>query len=334
MYALTRTGLSGIYLFCFSCVALVAQENLESIFARSRASLDTLETLEFVVDVEDVKNGTKVSYTTIRFYHKGSMYRSEVVLKDALGPGIFDKMSLYNGKRFQVFDTKSKRLRLSNTLQLANPHFGIHPFLVPYVFLNQSGVPFVLSDLKNDQIWNGKLSGARIVGRADINGHDTIKAQITSYLPGCRWEIYFDKNQGYFPIKIELLSDDKTVSQVSTVERILPGHPFLVPLIIKFKQNINGITTESLFTIRQDSLRINGDIDDNMFTIPYTDASFIDDVDSRKIIEVGSNKTVKEIFKLQENKINWYIWITVPFSAGLLALAIYLAYRIFIQRRL
>lgn len=299
------------------CGNALEEETLETIRVRAAALPRRLDSIVFkaaVINKEAfaVKSGDKeekdISTSKMTYSHRAGRFRCEVTIQHHVTKTKLDKISLYNGDRYQLFDVGRRRLRLSNSCQLPNPYLELNPLALPYMFLVEIFKPFTWSDIKNESRWMAKFKGAKYLGTMRDAPLTVAKIQMPGYMPETRCIIYFAKELDYYPVRFELSGKDgfSVMIHVAEYRRVDSlGEPVVVPLVITATQILNGVFSHSHFTIDPESVKVNEPIDEALFTFPVTQANYIDDVDANKILVVGGSGIVKE-FAFAEKKRSWW----------------------------
>jgi thiol-disulfide isomerase/thioredoxin len=191
-------------------------------------------------------------------------------------------ITAFNSDKYQRFDKRSLWLafmdREINPLEEMN-----FPLTRPYIYLF-SGERLSFENIQSETIWNKLKQRVTITGNTTVEGHDCIKMEII--FPGKTYssQVYWAKEFGYYPIKVQRFNlDGKKYVEIIVKEvtkRDTEEGPIFVPMIMEQTQwdGTTGYKRLVLkYTIDGNSLSVNEDIPDENFTIPLYMAKKITD---------------------------------------------------------
>ena len=191
-------------------------------------------------------------------------------------------ITAFDLKKYQRFDKITLWLDFMD--RKINPLGELNfPLTRPYTFLF-SGERLSFENIQSRAIWNRLKQRAIITGNTTVEGHDCIKMDII--FPGKTYscQVYWARELGYYPIKVQRLNlEGKIYVEIIVKEvtkRDTEEGPIFVPIIMEQSQwdRTTGHNRLVLkFTIDVDSLSINEDIPDEVFTIPLHMAKRVTD---------------------------------------------------------
>jgi thiol-disulfide isomerase/thioredoxin len=186
--------------------------------------------------------------------------------------------------KYQILSKRSQWLAFMD--HDINPLEGINfPLIRPYTYLFL-GEELSFENIQDKAFWDKLKKQIKKIQKATIEGHDCIQMDMTLNLPyGARLcYIYWAEEFGYYPIKVILSNTNGNKLVEITVKQVIKqetsnGYIF-IPMVIEQMDwpetwGYKGWTLRH--TIDSNSLSVNEDIPDEVFTIPLHMAKSITD---------------------------------------------------------
>ena len=221
------------------------------------------------------------------FQKENEKFRIETALEGTkVGPeqekSLIRSITAFDLKKYQRFDKSTLWLafmdREINPLEELN-----FPLTRPYTFLF-SGERLSFENIQSKAIWNRLKQRSIISGNTTVEGHDCIKMDITFPGKARSCQVYWARKLEYYPIKVQRLNlDGKKLVEIIVKEvtkRDTAEGPIFIPMISEQTEWHETTGQKRLvlkFTIDSNSLSINEDIPDEIFTIPLDTAKSITD---------------------------------------------------------
>jgi hypothetical protein len=215
---------------------------------------------------------------------------------------------------------------------------GFDPLLRPYYWLLQGpGESRTLDRLRNIEVWVERLSGATIKSdRETVNGSVSIVMDVPPEPLSRPWfyRVYLAPEYGYYPLRYERIMRDS--GEVTSRCDVTSAHPFDVdgrvgvfPLVIAYDEK--GLDGHSFvrrveMVVEPVHLKINGSIDDEVFTVSPRRARHVVDV-------AQANQSVKEAIAMRERQVrgggqdsHWIVRLSVGLAATLVVAVVAIGY--------
>jgi thiol-disulfide isomerase/thioredoxin len=197
---------------------------------------------------------------------------------------IISEVEAFDLNKYQIFDKRSQWLSFMD--HDINPLGGINfPLIRPYTFLFL-GEGLSFENIQNKAFWDRLKKQIKKIQKATIEGHDCIKMDMTLTLPyGARLcQIYWAEEFGYYPIKVLLSNADGNKLVEITVKQVIKQETtkgsIFIPMFME-QMDWNEKDGYKIWTLRHtidsNSLSVNEDIPDEVFTIPLHMAKSITD---------------------------------------------------------
>ena len=268
-------------------IFLAQRQNFMRLKSISMTYFEDWKSSEYMRKYSDLSYLRNSRHFVFSFQKENEKFRIETALK---GTKVSPEQEKSLTRRITAFDLKKYQRFDKSTLWLAfmdreiNPlEEGNFPLTRTYTYLFY-GEKLSFENIQGEAIWNRLKKRATITGNTTIEGHDCIKMDII--FPGKSYlcQMYWAKELGYCPIKVQRLNlDGKKYVDITVKEvtkRDTEEGPIFVPVIIEQTQWDVTIEQKRLvlkFTIDGNSLSINEDIPDEVFTIPLHLAERITD---------------------------------------------------------
>lgn len=232
----------------------------------------------------------------VHYIQSGDWYRIESEMSDA-ATGVKDtEIVAYNGDRYQLFDKGRKKLGYKKTPVSSNPSRMLNPLICPYcVWLFGEDADQVYSEVKNAKYWDDRFAVARYRGLRDENG-TAVEVVEFPYPSNNRLpdnmrdavvQVHFALDLAYYPIACITKTGKGNVLGESRVteykEFEIDGQKVVIPLAQTVSWSVPGeVQVSSICTIPPETIQINSPIDEDVFTIPHTWATVVEDVDKNE----------------------------------------------------
>ena len=230
----------------------------------------------------------------VQFYGEGDRFRvnrQDIVGSKFQGQRLapLSLTSAFNGERQQMFFGDQSRLRLKDGNGGAK--YGVvTPQTIVYSWLRAPGGDLRWDVIREPLSWTQRFAEATYVG-ATVEDREPLAIvefpQRQGVRTPCIFRVYFAPRLGYLPLKYDrFVEASKELTSWMRVERYnvweIEGNRVAVPLEVKFGQNDKdraGLPMTLTFTVAEDTLKVNHDIDDGVFTIARAIAKDVFDQD-------------------------------------------------------
>lgn len=283
----------------WSATALAFGEDAKLAEIRENAvsSVRLIQSLEYSFRIEG-SDGWKAKAA---FHSEGRRFR--VDRKDVAGSTVLGKrtepatwIAAFDGKRQQLYCSHDSILRLKDGSDGAT-YATETPQTMVYSWLRASGAEHHWELVRTQRCWSKRCADARHAGTFTIGDEklEAVDFPQKANVP-CTFRVYFAPRLGYLPIKYTRTVDKtQAVASSMTVQRYklirIDEKLVALPLEVRFEQNgKDGVSLpmSMTFTVDENSLKTNHEIDGRLFTIDPRLAKTVYDVDvvNRHIQEV------------------------------------------------
>jgi hypothetical protein len=197
----------------------------------------------------------------------------------------------YNGNHYQWFSPGLGELTFSSQCRHPTPYWVPNLLIYPYYWLN--GQQVYWSDIKYPELWLNRFKESQYVGEKLENGMmcDVVSMPCPK-LNAKEIQVYFSKDLGYYPIKwIATLQQNElstTLTMNLTHHKIfdIDGKKFIFPEKViaehvgREKEGIVTTRLQLILTEPRVPLRINPQLDEELFTISPSLAKTVTDYDA------------------------------------------------------
>ena len=221
------------------------------------------------------------------FKKEGKKFRVETVLDGTkVSPekenSIISEITAFDLNKYQIFDKRSQWLAFMD--HDINPLAEINiPLVRPYLLLFL-GEELSFENIQDKAFWDRLKKQIKKIQKTTAEDYDCIQMDMT--LPGgaklC--QIYWAEEFGYYPIKVQLSDADGNKNVEITVKQVMKQEttkgPIFIPMVIEqmdWHETDGYKYGTSRHTIDSNSLSVNEDIPDEVFTIPLHMAKRITD---------------------------------------------------------
>ena len=223
-----------------------------------------------------------------RLQIEGSKYRSETGLDGAqvhetLRDRVAYDISAFDLKKYQILDKRDLLLSVGSDQCDTSPFFN-PPVLRPFFFVSTQGKTFDL--FRDSAIWDNLKKTATVGSNSTVGGRDCVMLDVLTG-PGLRYRVYCAKGLEYYPVRYEVYAPDGTKGTECTVtglkEYETPEGTVVIPLVIEeaWLAPSGEKTVTYKWSIDEESLSVNEDIPDKVFTIPLSLAVSFEDRDDK-----------------------------------------------------
>jgi len=276
----------------------------------SRTSLGSAAVSGLPAKVREDLSKDMVLKGEVFYAELGNKYRVETALAGASTGSGDTEVHAYNGDRYQALMKEKKALAYKKTPMSLNPVRGLSPLTMPYHWLFDEKSINVLSEIKNDRRWNEQFELASYRGQRESNGMTVdvvefpypFKKDLPESMQDAVVQVHFVETLGYYPIaSMAMDQSGRVFGEVRVVnykEFFEDGQKVVIPLEVKTTMSVPG-QIESIWTltIAQETIKINHDIDEDLFTISTTLASIVEDADETAVkperLDKGSRERQK-----------------------------------------
>jgi len=264
-----------------------APPSLAEIREAALASILAVHSIQFEFDVEQ-SSGWKAHG---RFVLEGNRFRTERQDVTGLWPGSTpeNSISAFDDRRSQFFSESQSRLILKDGA-VDSRYTMDAPFSIVFAWLRTPGMPLRWNDIRNPANWTRRFGEAQYIGGDEVSGTSVLVVSFPcDALPDlpCEYHVSFARGLGYLPVAYErrVSGTEQVASRMQVTqwsERTIDSLVCAVPLEVTFEQSDAdrvSLPVSRKMKVVPDSLKINEDIADELFTIPLSIAAHVDDVD-------------------------------------------------------
>ena len=202
----------------------------------------------------------------------------------------------FNGTDYQWFSTGHVALTFSKKCRHPTPYWDPSPLMWPYYWV--AGQQTNWSDIKDIARWETRFKEAKYVGQKVENN---MQFDVVSFpfpqMNMDRVHVYFAKELNYYPLEMRGFVDSLNgglpvlqaqVTRYKTFD--IDGMTFVFPLSVEVQMGIKGDDevgwSEMYWTVDESSIKINPQLDEDLFTISPSRAKTVTDYD--KMLEEGT----------------------------------------------
>jgi hypothetical protein len=210
----------------------------------------------------------------------------------------------YNGIHYQWFSPGRSSLTFSSRCRHPTPYWVPNILIYPYHWLNGQQVNW--SDIKDPELWLNRFKEAQYVGEKLENGMTCdVVSMPCPKLNAKEIQVYFAKDLGYYPIKWIATLQQNELTATITMNLVqhkifdIDGKKLIFPVKVitetagREKEGIVKMRLQLILEEARAPLRINPQLDEELFTISPSLAKTITDYDAE--IESGRVKPSTDI---------------------------------------
>jgi len=296
VHAMRRVLLSSVIVTCLCSarVSLGEELSVDEIKRQASNSARLLQSMEYAYEISSVSNGFQ---TQVSFYAEGTRFR--VNRRDVQGTQIGSKQaklksifSAFDGREYQHFEADNSLLRLKDGNKGAQYSVDT-PHTHMYMWLRTHGSPSLRWDLiYSDAIWDDCFANAQYVGKGSQAGVEVEIVDFPRLEAPTPWicRVSFAPKLGYAPLKyVGRIAKTGQAAYTMEVARyrelVLGGKDVAFPLEVTYQDHgADGVSLkqELLFSVKEESIKVNHDISDAFFTLDKTMARQIYDMDEQE----------------------------------------------------
>lgn len=292
-----------ILLFCALLVqagSLCAEEDAATVLAGARQHWAGYRSIVLHARHEFRRNdepwrvaGHTLSSAEYEFSVEGSKFRTDFRNFDDGNRNYYSSSYTSNNGTYQHYDPTSQSLTENSILFNERLPYGAKFDLFdPLDFACiGSSANFVFTDIQSDDLWNSLAQTAQIMGTDNWNDKECTVVQFQS--PTMMYEgsayrvmVYFSKPDGFYPIRYTRLVDPEgwvieefSVEELATVTDA-DGESYLIPVrtVNRGRGARDDVPIIITKTTNLETLKVNSDIDDDLFTIPLGHVRMYEDL--------------------------------------------------------
>lgn len=264
---------------------------LPEVLSSAMVTVDSIQSYEFRCRLLDSGTLSLGKTKQLWFRQSGDFFRMEMEF-DPLTRGDEDQLveltSAYNGTIFQQFYPHNSTLTFTAESRFINPYVELNPLTAPYFWLLD--LPFQnWAAMRSPEAWNKIANIAHLEPREMVGSHecDVLVIPYPRAGVGAELRVFLAVEAGYYPIRTRLLpSRDRPLERleldVSSFERMrVEGRSFTIPTHITFLEyDAKGEVDNNLtWDIDSESIKINCDFPNDIFTLSPSMAKVVDDYD-------------------------------------------------------
>ncbi len=288
-----------LYFFVIASILFADHTNatsLEEIQSRVFSQVSAIDSIQFIYTFDFVcqkRDKTSQIQGKVEYLQNGRMYFIKTVMYEVGRDGEDEtSVTAYDGRRYQVFGTNGrheKELDYKKTELTDIPSMFPIPLVRLYGWVvagspkaTRQGLSFsIFSDVKMEDVWENSFKNATLVAATEkgdqqvrfCNSEEDVTVDVT-----------FDVDRGYLPIVSDYITKyDNGKVQVDEVvmKEDSEGIRFYFPIKLTTQSKKNDDDVMSLtYQIDPETLKVNSDIDQELFTIPESWADIVIDVDA------------------------------------------------------
>lgn len=246
-------------------------------------------------DMQDRWSNLKGNTLQIKsgFITQGNMFRCDTQTLQADGSTSYSAILAYNGKRYQKlnFGEMASLDLSSKSIVEQNPYGNMHPLLVAFGWAFTNNDSFDLSTISNPEIWSKLIKNTVEVYKEEKEGHSCIVWVFnddldTTNRKSKKMTIFFAEDLDYFPIASEVHDSEGKLRTRCTVTEFKRNNTedgeVVFPVNIEAKSFFGpeaDIIVSSTSQVDPQTLKINDQINEDVFTLPLSQADYIYDAD-------------------------------------------------------
>jgi hypothetical protein len=197
-------------------------------------------------------------------------------------------------------DKDGGNLSVSNSSLFPNPTFSLNPLVAPYWFLFDQSANISWPTVRNEAVWQARLKNAVYEGQKTEGDRTYSVLRVPGAAnPNSVFKVMFAPTVEYYPLAWELSVKDSPgvahlkVDSYKVVQSW--GENVVVPLKSEMVSGEGEPESARIrFTIEEASLKINPELDDDLFTYPQSQVEWVHDVDAKTHLPVGGQKAAKK----------------------------------------
>jgi hypothetical protein len=280
--------------------------------------------------VETSDKGDQNFDRVIKYYQSAENFRGDLYNGTNDAPLDFSlpavKRFAFDGDRYQRFSQADRTLKLFNSADRSMPLGFGNPLVIPYYWLFDQGEILTWPAVRDPARWNVAFKHATGFSKDKPSG-DCFSTFSQKNLQ-LNFRVRFSAAANYYPTTFTATraKDGVVVYEVKVQEyhRVQnEGCVAIVPLSVLFTQtgNDGSFPMRHEYSIELSSLRVNQGVDEDIFTLPRSAASFIWDQDLG--VNVRKGATSVNILARGEDSSNWLLVGNIVFVLLLVSLVIY-----------
>lgn len=305
--AMTAVGCAfaaSMLLICTPVLAAQGNVPLEAVKSSAFRAINSAVTAQYKTEVRQSDGGLwKVSY-----FRNGSKFRieREDIKPNRLGENSEPKVQpfhtwAYDGLRYQMLNKDSSILKLTDE---PNAVGSADTLLLPFEWLSAALCEKADREtLLAAETWNEVFSRGKVVGVEEIRGQECLIAEFSQLCtkPTCVFRVFFLRDVSFYPVRYQrLINDTRTICSALDVTsfkvHVVKDERIVMPLTVRFEQTgADGVSWTGLIETNVDpnSVRLNEELDDSLFTIDRGLAKTVYDVQD----QVKKAKAAEEAYE-------------------------------------
>lgn len=288
--------ITGLLVGVSSCRSVAASDKADVVLMKQYSSLSAMTSLKFSSrtklklgeerksKLRNTLQDSDTAFNSLDFAWKGGCFRSEVSWGTADGEKRSPFVLAYNGHDHQSLRTTGQKGSIAvgeSVFSKSNPYGTPHPLTLAYSFVFGPSDSRDVDQLQKRATWAELLKNVRAIRDEKRDARDGVT--LTFDKPD-RYEVFFAADSGYLPIYWKLsYSDGKTSeSEVTSTKVVTVGDQQLYfPLSIVGREWKDGkLRSETTLTVDPDTLKVNTDLSQTLFTITPAKQDRVIDADA------------------------------------------------------
>jgi hypothetical protein len=221
----------------------------------------------------------------IRLIIQGSKFRLDYYDNLASPAGKPDFIYTYNGEKVFDYRPKSNNLGFKTKATVFTPGPFTFYSAFSWVYVPNEGHSW--NNLISQDTWDAAAKRARSIGtvQEQETTYEVLEFDLTTDLDRKQtYRVYFAPRLDYFPLKWELTEGGKMIAKATTTRHAkvkLGDRILVVPLEVEDRTYAHALERASVtdYYLAEDSLRLNPEIDEKVFTLSADGVSVVNDRD-------------------------------------------------------
>ncbi len=290
------------YCLVSSLASAAGDSRASGVLARCEHTVQRIHSFRFRVTgelFEPDPAGTRIWSSAGEVVYANGKYLAAAHGRNFKTGELLESESAYDGQRYQWL--ANKVLVLSSAPRIPTAFVCPSPIELPFLFLGSHSV-VSFPDMRSPAVWRQErlVQQSRYLGVERLNVGECHKVQVP-WLgggdgEGSYWTVWFAAEKGYFPVQSVLRRPGGGALriEVQAFRRVACDggdldFPAKVVQAASPAAGSRGAASYLVVAAEPESIEINVDFDDDLFTIPVTRANWLNDVDAKTFVRVGGD---------------------------------------------
>lgn len=258
--------------------------DVAGVFAAQRTLWSRMRTIDisYTYQIDELNNLPR-QRNAASFQMKGKRYRFEDHLPQSSGlpRRTFGFICAFDGEVHHSLDKADFGLHIDDAPSAMG--YWANPLTVPYQGLFFEPAQRSFATIRDDPAaWDEVAKVSRMLGPSEVRGRKCIVVERTS--PTIVFQTFFAQDFDLLPIRYQAFNAERRVIVDFDVLEIqqfeTPGGNLYVPMestLVHYTADGSGKSREFKYSISRESIRVNRDLADATFNIPYEKARYVQD---------------------------------------------------------